>query len=115
MKLIFVNLIKNACEAALGGKSSPKVMVRLSEDKDRWLITIQDTGPAIDDETFGKLDVPLTTTKPDGLGFGLVIVRGLLANMGGALQLSRQASGGLEALVTIPRSTAPQQSTPPTE
>ena len=115
MKLIFVNLIKNACEAALGGKNNPKVMVRLSADKDRWLITIQDTGPAVDDETYVKLDVPLTTTKPDGLGFGLVIVRGLLANMGGALQLSRQASGGLEALVTIPRSTAPQKSTSPTE
>lgn len=111
MKLIFVNLIKNACEAALSGTSKPQVMVWLSATTEHWIITIQDTGPAIDDETFNKLEVPLTTTKPDGLGFGLVIVRGLLANMGGSLHLNRQSSGGLEAIVTLPRLTTPLKTT----
>ncbi len=102
VRLIFINLLKNAAEAAVAGTEPPLVTMHLQTEEGICIVTVRDTGLAVSEEVMKKLSVPLTTTKAEGLGFGLVIVRGLLAQMRGTLELKRQPSGGLEAVVVIP-------------
>lgn len=102
VRLVFINLLKNAAEAAHGGSEKPFVTIGLRSDAENCVVTVRDSGPAIPDDVIKQLSVPLTTTKAEGLGFGLVIVRGLLSKMRGTLELRRQSSGGLEAVVTVP-------------
>ena len=44
----------------------------------------------------------MTTTKAEGLGLGLSIVRGILEAYGGRLAFSARRQGGLVARVTVP-------------
>ncbi len=101
IRLIFANVIKNACEAA-AASPDPVVKAKLTADKERLTVSVTDNGPAISDEVFSGITTPLTTTKPNGLGLGIPIATGLLNRYRGKLTLGRIPSGGLCAMIEIP-------------
>lgn len=103
IKLILVNIVKNAFEASKTGNGKPGIDVNLSSVGESWHVTVRDTGAPLTAEQFADLSVPLMTTKKEGTGFGLMIVRGLLTQIGGELVLKQQNSGGLEVIVEIPK------------
>ncbi len=54
-------------------------------------LQVHDNGPGLSDEARARLFTPFHTTKPDGLGLGLVISRDIVAEFGGELRAARQA------------------------
>lgn len=79
------NLLRNAIEAMpTGGTLTIEGELR---DRD-VVVRIIDTGDGIPDEIRSRLFEPLITTKPLGLGLGLVTARTLVEGQGGTLVLS---------------------------
>jgi two-component system nitrogen regulation sensor histidine kinase NtrY len=97
---LLINLVKNGTEAALesGGAG---VAIDWRVQAGRLELRVRDDGPGL--AATANLFVPFFTTKPEGLGIGLVLSRQIAEAHGGALHLyNRQDARGCEALLTLP-------------
>ncbi|HYL71500.1 MAG TPA: ATP-binding protein, partial [Candidatus Dormibacteraeota bacterium] len=94
-----------AVEAGTGQELAPGDYVR---------ITVRDTGTGMSTDTLEHAFEPFFTTKPkgSGTGLGLATVHGIVAQAGGAVQLSSQPGRGTEARVLLPRATRAAEATP---
>lgn len=87
--------LKNAAEA-LEGTVRPAVAVTLAaDDEGNWRLEVTDNGPYLTDEKFSRLQSLMQSVKPEGLGLGLSIVRGIADSHGATLTFERRPSGGL--------------------
>lgn len=77
MEQALINIIKNAIEA-IGDNG----FIQLSIDKGRKTLVITDTGKGISPENAAHLFSPFFSTKKDGQGIGLTLVREILLNHG---------------------------------
>lgn len=100
VQLIVENLLKNARDAA--DPQAPRVLLALSKTADRAVLTVEDNGPPISDEALSKISQPLYTTKENGLGLGLAIVRRLAESYGGSAAFTKTPSASLRAVVELP-------------
>lgn len=103
MELVAINLIKNALQALAEEGPGGSVLVTVDESDEHALLTVSDSGTRVTDETVARLMTSLESTKAEGLGLGLSIVRGILEAHGGRLTYARRETGGLIAMVTVPR------------
>ena len=101
MELVALNLMKNALEAPDAAGGAGEVVVTLFEEDERAIITVADDGGGTR-ETVERLNRGLGSTKAEGLGLGLSMVRGILEAYGGRLAFSARRQGGLVARVTVP-------------
>lgn len=79
LEQVLMNVLKNAVEAidttgSLGGT----IIVRTKRDGFRAILEIEDTGRGLEPGTRGELFTPFFTTKADGRGLGLMIVKEIL-------------------------------------
>jgi signal transduction histidine kinase len=75
MEQVFVNVVKNALEAV--GRDGT-VTLRLGTRGPRPFVTIEDSGPGLPPEARANLFTPFFTTKDNGQGLGLTLVREIL-------------------------------------
>ncbi len=102
IELVIVNLLKNAREAAMKGPS-PKISIAVRHDGRRVEIDVRDNGPVVTKETLERLTMPVSSEKPEGLGLGLGIARGILEQHAGTLRFRSNApEPGLTASVLLP-------------
>ena len=88
---VFLNLLVNAIQAMDDGgliTVSTKVANDPAQGKRRLLVAISDTGPGLSEEVHQKIFSPFYTTKAKGTGLGLVIVRNIVENHGGHIELN---------------------------
>ncbi len=79
------NLVLNGLQAA------QHVQVRTSiEDAIRCKVTVVDNGPGIEHGVISQLFEPFVTTKPEGLGLGLTVVRRAADRLAGQVEWRRQ-------------------------
>ena len=72
MQQIFFNLIRNAAQAI---KEEGEITISAKEDTGKVKIEVSDTGCGIPEDKLDKIFEPFYTTKADGSGYGLSIVR----------------------------------------
>lgn len=95
LRLVFDNLVENACQAMPGG-GTVTVVVRPGEQDGiaASIVEITDTGHGMDDQVLERATDPFFTTRPSGTGLGLPIVQRIIEAHGGRLDIeSRQGSG----------------------
>lgn len=103
-ELIFVNLIKNAVEAASASRR-PAVNVTVSADEKHAVVEVSDNGPPLADAAWENLHARhRRSTKAEGLGLGLSLTTALIEKAGGALRFVRRPQGGMTAHVEFPKS-----------
>lgn len=93
---IIVNLVTNALEALQEQPITSRLIgIRTRRDPpDHVLIEVSDNGPGITPELLPSIFVPFTTTKAEGMGLGLSIVRSIIESHGGQITaLPRQPRG----------------------
>ncbi|MEP9354489.1 ATP-binding protein [Xanthobacter sp. KR7-65] len=100
LEQVFVNLIQNAAEA-LGPRRDGAIRIVAKTGPDTVVVTLADNGPGLPPQVLGALFQPFTTTKPQGLGLGLVISKDIIGECGGALAVEN--SGGAVFTITLPR------------
>ena len=106
LKQTFSNLIMNALQASGSQDMSPVLEIRtfleLSADAPRICIEICDNGPGIFPELQNKVFEPFFTTKAKGTGLGLPIVKRILDQHKGAIEMVNRNKGGTKVRVTLP-------------
>ncbi|WP_029916293.1 ATP-binding protein [Caulobacter sp. UNC358MFTsu5.1] len=92
LEQVLVNLLQNALEA-LEGTADPEIAVQVTSRRSQIRIAIADNGPGLAPQAAKTLFTPFATTKPRGLGLGLVISRDIVAEFGGELALEPAPTG----------------------
>ena len=97
---VLVNLLRNALDATKSERN-PKVEIILSAGETATL-TVRDNGPGIED--LDALFEPFYTTKQpgDGVGLGLAISSGIVADLGGRLTARNGQAGGAVFEMQLP-------------
>jgi signal transduction histidine kinase len=65
-------------------------------------VSVRDYGSGIAEEARGKLFQQFFTTRKEGLGMGLAIVRSIVEAHGGRIEARNEAGGGASFSFTIP-------------
>ncbi|MDE1567937.1 sensor histidine kinase [Aquabacter sp. P-9] len=82
LEQVFVNLLQNAIEA-LDGRRDGRIRITARTEGTMAVVTVSDNGPGLAASVREALFMPFVTTKPEGLGLGLVIARDIVAECGG--------------------------------
>jgi signal transduction histidine kinase len=97
---MLLNLILNAADATNG---AGRIEVRLTGDAETVFIEVLDDGPGIADDAKAAIFEAFYTSKPHGLGLGLVSVKVCAEAHGGSVEVSRSDLGGAAFRVRLPR------------
>ena len=84
LEIMLTNIFKNSYEVLEKGNV---VLLEIKEDRGKINLKIRDSGKGIDSETIAKLLNSGYTTKRDGSGFGMFIVRLLMKVTGGVVEI----------------------------
>lgn len=101
---LLLNLLKNAEQALEQCPSDKPKVVQISiglNKRGHMEMTVEDSGPGIDDEIAEQVFVPFFTTKREGSGVGLALTRQVMIAHGGNVRLSRSAMGGAKFTLTF--------------
>lgn len=96
LEQVLVNLLQNAFDAT--GRAG-KVSIDISEAGKFRRLSVTDNGPGLAADQRARLFQPFVTTKPDGLGLGLVISQDIMRGLGGDLIEEPQAIGSRFTMV----------------
>lgn len=66
-------------------------------------ISLRDNGPGLNEEQRRRIFDEFYTTKPDGTGLGMAIVKRIVEAHGGQVAVAADSCSGAEVLVTLPR------------
>jgi two-component system C4-dicarboxylate transport sensor histidine kinase DctB len=102
LEQVFVNLLQNAADA-LDGVREPRITINVHHHADEVHIEISDNGSGVSAAALEALFTPFATSKPNGLGLGLVISRDIAAELGGRLEYSRRAGPGASFVLALRR------------
>lgn len=101
LRQVLLNLLLNARDA-VAARASPRVEISVRERRGAVELKVRDNGPGFDRKTLGRAFEPFFTTKPTGTGLGLALVRGIVENFGGKIELGNAPGGGAEVTLTLP-------------
>lgn len=100
---VLVNLLRNAMEAMAEAPEKHLTVTTALADDRTVIVRVADTGPGISPDRAAELFVPFHSTKPNGLGVGLSISRGIVEAHGGLMYYEPGATGGAVFAFTLPR------------
>lgn len=106
VRRVLVNLYDNA--VAVGAKD---VVLTLRREDEHAILRFQDDGPGIPEEHMAKLFDPYFTTRREGTGLGLAMVKNIVLLHGGNVHAANRAEGGAEFVITLPLAGPPLHET----
>jgi two-component system C4-dicarboxylate transport sensor histidine kinase DctB len=103
LEQVLVNLLSNALDA-LADTPAPQIEISTLADGGEVLILLRDNGPGLSPQAREHLFEPFFTTKPTGagLGLGLTLSSGIIAEAGGTLKGDNFRDGGALFTLTLP-------------
>lgn len=113
LEQVLVNLLRNAIEAVetvTPRPAPPLLALRISDAGEEVSIAVVDRGPGLDEDTLAGLFTPFRTSKPRGLGLGLVISQDIVTGFGGRLTASSKPGEGCVFTITLHK--APSEANP---
>jgi two-component system sensor kinase FixL len=99
---VLVNLIRNAVDAMA---ETPQRVLTLSTSRssvDGVEVSVSDTGPGLPKEVADRIFMPFFTTKPGGMGIGLVISQSIVEAHGGQITVETKPGHGALFRFTVP-------------
>ena len=100
MQEIFFNLLKNAAEAI---REKGNILITAKEDNGKVKIEVRDSGCGIPEDKLDKIFEPFVTTKTDGSGYGLAVVREIILRNKGSITAKNNADGGSTFYLEFPK------------
>ncbi|MFT6240088.1 MAG: two-component system, sporulation sensor kinase E [Paracoccaceae bacterium] len=101
IKQALYNVIRNAFQAV--SKPDGNIFIQTHANDFEVTLAISDNGTGISPETMGSMFEPFQTTKVDGNGLGMLIVRRILREHGGELEVESEEGVGTTVTLYFPR------------
>ena len=98
MKRALINLIDNAIAAT---SSDNSVEVNVNLDYNVVTIEVIDKGEGIPNENLQKIFEPYFSTKRSGVGLGLSIVKKIVEEHGGNIEVESEVGQGTRFVITL--------------
>jgi signal transduction histidine kinase len=100
---VLLNLMRNSVEA-LSGKHEPLITLEAAiiENGKSVCITVTDNGPGISGEFLGRIWEPFQTSRDEGTGLGLYIVKRIIEEHGGSVEAENVKEGGALFRIKLP-------------
>jgi PAS domain S-box-containing protein len=124
LRLVVMNLVKNACEALPGragiitvttrrGRTSSGSTVNGTEIPEEPYVSLEvsDTGCGMDAEVCSKVFDPFYSTKYLGRGLGLAAVEGIVRSHGGSIGVTSAPGQGTTFTIVLPSTGNPKHDT----
>lgn len=101
--IIVNNLVSNAVKYTDLEKQFPKVIVRAQQQDNKLLLTVEDNGEGIEPDSQEKIFSMFyrASTKSDGSGLGLYIVKEAVEKLGGTIKVESKLGSGSIFSVSI--------------
>ena len=101
LEQVLINLVRNASEA-VRGHPSPSIWLRARlTSAGRPALEVSDNGAGVPAELTERIFVPFFTTRKNGAGIGLSLVRLIAQAHGGAVAVSERTGGGATFTLTL--------------
>jgi len=101
MELVIINLLRNASEVQKDADDA-LIVVSLERTESSARLRIQDNGPQLTAQSVLRIQQSEDSTKPEGLGLGLSIVRMLVEKHNGTIRFAPGRRRGLVVTITLP-------------
>ncbi len=101
LRQIIHNLLRNA-EDALEGHEGARIVLRTERGARHAHLSIADNGPGFPVELLPRIFEPYVTTKARGTGLGLPIVRKIVDEHQGSIEISNAPEGGARIDIRLP-------------
>jgi signal transduction histidine kinase len=99
-----LNLLTNSFDAIAQLRSgTPEVTLSFAQEKEGWIrLSVRDNGAGVDPAVADRLFEPFVTTKPKGMGLGLLVTKSIVEGHGGRVWFSPNPEGGTTFSFTLP-------------
>jgi len=104
LQQVILNLLQNALEAAADDRWPPRRTVNVTCERvdHQACVRIEDSGPGLPPGREESVFEAFFTTKENGMGMGLSIVRSIVEAHGGTVQARNRRGGGAVFEVHLP-------------
>ena len=110
LEQVVLNLLNNAEQALRANVDAPKrshrgrIAIRTRSEAEHVVLEVEDNGPGIPDDMQSDIWNPFWTSRTggEGTGLGLVIVRDIVVDHGGAVELDASAPGVTRFSIRLP-------------
>lgn len=96
LEQVLINLLRNSIEAIAASRTTGgRVWISAArESPERVGINVRDNGPGFSSDQISEMPQVFRTTKPEGLGFGLLLSTSIIKAHGGTLRINQNCPGG---------------------
>ena len=109
LRRILENLVRNAVESFGEGGGRVWIRARAGASPGRVRLEVEDDGPGMTTEDRERMFEQFYTTRPEGAGLGLAIVRRLVTDMEGTIEVESQPGRGTRFVVELLAATGPEE------
>lgn len=115
MRRAVINVVDNACQAMIAEEDWPRraneeaartrfgqISVTSWASDERVELRIADSGAGMDETTRAKIFEPLYSTKSFGVGLGLTVVKQIMEQHGGGVEIASAPGEGAEVVLWLP-------------
>ena len=100
LEQLFLNLMLNAACAL---EDSGCAWIAIAEEDGHAVVSVHDTGAGIDPDTLDRVFDPLFTTRAEGTGLGLAVVKRIVDEHDGRIAIDSEIGVGTTVRVWLPR------------
>ena len=109
MRQVVINLVDNAAQAMNAGDNPPgngRIVVTTAARLNVFEMVIADNGPGISAENLARVFEPLFSTKSFGTGLGLPMVKQVIEQHNGAVDIASTPGKGTKITIRLPHTAA---------
>ncbi|HEX3969751.1 MAG TPA: ATP-binding protein [Stellaceae bacterium] len=110
MRQVVINLVDNAAQAMAGPDKTAgngRIVVTTAARLNAFELVIADNGPGIPAENLAKVFEPLFSTKSFGTGLGLPMVKQVIEQHDGTVDITSTPDKGTKVTIRLPHGAAP--------